>query len=97
MADLDNLTRTAREAVDAGPGHHPDRPKQLTSLAFKLHQRYSGKGEMKDLEEAIRIGREGLDGTPREDSSHLQRLLNPNATVFNQQNTHFGFLSDGSK
>jgi tetratricopeptide (TPR) repeat protein len=76
MADLEDLIRAARKAVDAAPGDHPDRARQLSKLAFHLHNRYSRAGELDDLEDAIRTGRAALNGTPQDDPTRLQRLIN---------------------
>ncbi len=53
-----------REAVDASPVDHPDRPAMLYNLGHALRDRFEHTGRQADLDQAITIGREAVDATP---------------------------------
>jgi hypothetical protein len=52
--------------VEVTPSDHPDRAARLASLGYTLTMRFERSGDLRDLEEAIRLLRE-LTGVTRQD------------------------------
>ncbi|EXK79186.1 hypothetical protein FOQG_16176 [Fusarium oxysporum f. sp. raphani 54005] len=52
MGDLEEATKTARQAVESTPDDHPDLAGMLSNLGNKLQVRYERTGEMRDLEQS---------------------------------------------
>ena len=61
---LQNVITLLREAVDATPPGHPQRPRYLTSLGSALRTRYERLGQLADLDQAITVGRELVAAIP---------------------------------
>ncbi|KAF7173513.1 hypothetical protein CNMCM6106_007573 [Aspergillus hiratsukae] len=76
IADLEETIRAAREAVNATPEDHPDRPALLNNHVDGLRQRYSRTGAMADLEESIRVAQEAVNATPEDHPYRATRLSN---------------------
>ena len=61
---LQNVITLLREAVDATPPGHPQRPRYLTSLGSALRTRYERLGQLADLDQVITVGRELVAAIP---------------------------------
>ncbi|KAH6603228.1 hypothetical protein Trco_008003 [Trichoderma cornu-damae] len=97
MADLDRAISVVGEAVDVVSRHsdnnnnnnnNPKRASYLSSLGSYLAQRFEQTGSMADLNRAISVADEAIDGSPRGDplyhASHLSSLGNHLGQRFEQ-------------
>ena len=66
----------ARQAVDATPKDHPDRPACLNNLGANLGHRYLRTEAIADLEEAIQVAQQAVDATPKDHTDRAARLNN---------------------
>ncbi|KAF5227665.1 hypothetical protein FAUST_11634 [Fusarium austroamericanum] len=65
----------ARKAIESTPDDHPNLAGRLNNLGNQLKSRYERTGEIKDLEEAIKMARKAIESTPN-DHPDLATLLN---------------------
>lgn len=61
LPDLAEAVSIARDAVDAVPPDHPDRPMLLANLAGALGTRFSHTEELADLDMAIALEHEAVE------------------------------------
>ncbi|MFD0424486.1 CHAT domain-containing protein [Streptomyces parvus] len=83
---LDDACATAREALDGAPAGHPLRARAHFTLSRALDTRYTAKGSMDDLDEAVAHARLGTESAPPDDvprrivlATHLAELLGKRA------------------
>ncbi|WP_069736762.1 CHAT domain-containing protein [Streptomyces sp. EN27] len=79
---LDEACATAREALDGAPDGHPLRSRAHFTLSRALDARYTAKGSMGDLDEAVTHARLATESVPSDDvprrivlATHLAELL----------------------
>ena len=71
--DLDQAITTSTEAVTLTTGH-PDYIENLTVLGTALQKRFASYGSIEDLRRVVKLRKEVVDGTPKDDpriSGHL--------------------------
>ena len=71
---LQEAIRLGRTAVDVTPMGHPDRARQLNSLAVNFSVRYQRTGAIDDLHETIRLLQATVDATPENHPDRARRL-----------------------
>ncbi|MGW1294013.1 CHAT domain-containing protein [Streptomyces sp. NPDC002533] len=84
---LDEACAAAREALDGTPAGHPLRARAHFALSRALDSRYTAKGSMDDLDEAVTHARRGAESVPADDvprqvllATHVAELLGKRAT-----------------
>jgi tetratricopeptide (TPR) repeat protein len=93
MADLETAIQHSREALDATPADHPDRPHRLESLGNGYQDRYRRTGAIADLETAIQHSQEALDATPA-DHPHLAHRLGSLGIGYRDRYQRTGAIAD---
>ena len=86
LADLDQALTVSREAVDATPAGHPDRPRHLSNLGTALLARFERTGQQADLDQAITRFSEAAGATPADHPDRPAHLSNLGAAL----RTRFG-------
>ncbi|MFF3035215.1 CHAT domain-containing protein [Streptomyces rubiginosohelvolus] len=83
---LDDACATAREALDGAPAGHPLRARARFALSRALDARYTAKGSVSDLDEAVAHARRGAESGAADDvprrvllATHLAELLGKRA------------------
>jgi len=93
MADLEESIQVAREAVNATPEDHPDRPGWLNNLGVELGERYSKTGAIADLKESIQVAQEAVNATP-ENHPNQARWLNSLGNRLRSRYLRTGAIAD---